>query len=136
MTVIDTTALKLPPSAFDPNRPISSLLKTQVEHFHEAEKRLPSRYHSEIYVNAIKTEDEAAKYIRAVTEAIHAAHKEAAALREAVHAAHKGATALRVAPERKRGIDIAAVTDEHYERQRKPRAVKKSSKSAKGRGRA
>ena len=50
-----------PKSAFNPDRPVSSLLKAQMEYLHEAEKRLPSRYHSEIYVNAIKTEGEAAK---------------------------------------------------------------------------
>ena len=122
MTVIKVPALDLKQSAYDPNRPISSLLKTQVEHLHVAEKRLPSRYHCEIYVNAIRTEGEAANYIRAVTEAIHAAHKEAAA--------------LRVTPAHKRGIEIAAVADERSDCQRKPRAVKKNGKSAKGRGRA
>lgn len=120
MTVIDIAALKLPPSAYDPNRPVSSLLKTQVEHLHEAERRLPARYHSEIYINAIKTEGEAANYIRAVTEAIHAAHKEAAA--------------LRVALARKRGIKIATVADERAGRHRRPRAIKKRAKSSKGRG--
>jgi hypothetical protein len=122
MTVIQVPALDLKQSGYDPNRPISSLLKTQVEHLHVAEKRLPARYHSEIYVNAIRTEGEAANYIRAVTEAIHAAHKEAAA--------------QRTAPARKRGIEIAAVADERSRRQRKPHAVKKKGKSAKGGGRA
>jgi len=69
---------KPPKSAFDPNRPVSSLLVAQMEYLHEAEKRLPSRYHSQIYINAVKTEGEAAKYIRHVTEAIHEAHLEAA----------------------------------------------------------
>jgi hypothetical protein len=122
MIVIKVPALDLKQSGYDPNRPISSLLKTQVEHLHVAEKRLPSRYHSEIYVNAIRTEGEAANYIRTVTEAIHAAHKEAAA--------------QRAAPARKRGIEIAAVADVRSGRQRKPRAVKKKGKLAKGRGKA
>ena len=35
---------------------------------HTAEKRLPLRYRTEIYINAIKTEGEAARYIREVTQ--------------------------------------------------------------------
>ena len=46
-----------------------------------AESRLPLRYRSEIYVNAIKTEGEAARYIAQVTTAIHRAHDDAAKLR-------------------------------------------------------
>ena len=45
---------------------------------HTAEKRLPLRYRTEIYVNAIKTEGEAARYIAQVTAAIHRAHGDAA----------------------------------------------------------
>jgi hypothetical protein len=75
MTVIKVP--KPPVSAYDPNRPVSSLLKMQIEHLSEAEKRLPLRYRSEIYVNAIRTEGEAANYIQSVTEAIHKAHADA-----------------------------------------------------------
>ena len=95
-----------PKSAYDPNRPISSLLKMQVDHLCAAEQRLPSRYRSEIYANAIKTEGEAAEYIRLVTEAIQQAHMDAAARRKPV-------------PKRRRGvIEIAAVADERAERKR------------------
>jgi hypothetical protein len=82
----------------NPDRPVSSLLKMQIEHLQGAEKRLPSRYRTDTYVNAIKTEGEAAKYIREVTEAIHRAHNDAAR--------------ARLAPKRKSGIEIAAVADE------------------------
>ena len=67
--------------AMNPSRPVNALLKAQMEHLHDAEKRLPLRYHSEIYVNAVKTEGEAAEYIRQVTEAIHEAHADASAKR-------------------------------------------------------
>ena len=67
-----------PKSSMNPNRRVSSLLLTQVEHMHTAEKRLPHRYHTDIYVNAIKTEGEAARYISEVTKAIHRAHEDAA----------------------------------------------------------
>jgi len=59
-----------PKSAYDPNRPVSALLKAQIDYLHHAARRLPLRYRSEIYVNAIKTEGEAARYIREVTQAI------------------------------------------------------------------
>jgi len=104
-----------PQSAYDPDRPISSLLRTQIEHLYEAEKRLPSRYQTAVYVNAIKTEGEAANYIREVTEAIHSAHQDAARVRRT----SKG----------KRGLEIAAVADERSERKR-TRAIKKKRGSS------
>ena len=70
-----------PKSAHDPGRPLTSLLKSQIEHLHEAERRLPLCYRTETYINAIKTEGEAASYIRDVTEAIHNAHTDAERLR-------------------------------------------------------
>ena len=82
--------------AGNPNRPVSSLLRTQIEHLHIAERRLPPQYHSDIYVNAIKTEGEAAAYIRHVTEAIHKGHKDAAVRRaKAVRPARKSSKAKR-----------------------------------------
>jgi hypothetical protein len=87
----------LPQSAMDKDRPVSGLLKAQILHLHEAERRLPLRHHTDIYINAIKTEGEAAEYIRRVTEAIHDAHAAAAAKR---------------AKRRPEVVDIAAVADE------------------------
>jgi hypothetical protein len=63
------------------------------------------RYHSEIYIHAVKTEGEAAKYIRHVTEAIHEAHGNAVARAKAV-------------PKRRRVIENAAVADERGEKKR------------------
>src|ERR1035437_2890204 len=118
MTVIKVP--RPPQSAMDLNRPISSLLKKQVEYLYEAEKRLPTKYQSEIYINAIKTEGEAANYTRAVTEAIRSAHGEAAAART-----------RRAAPARKRVIEIAAVADEAAERRRRT-AGRRTRKSERG----
>jgi hypothetical protein len=67
--------------AMNQNRPVSSLLLTQVGHLQHAERRLPLRYRTEIYTHAIKTEGEAAAYIQQVTEAIHRAHADAAGRR-------------------------------------------------------
>lgn len=67
--------------AMNPDRPINCLLLAQVEHLQHAERRLPLKYRSEIYTHAIRTEGEAADYIRQTTEAIHQAHADAAAAR-------------------------------------------------------
>jgi hypothetical protein len=65
------------PKAMNPNRLVNALLLAQVEHLQHAERRLPLRYRTEIYTHAIRTEGEAARYIREVTEAIFAAHRDA-----------------------------------------------------------
>ena len=70
-----------PEDSYNPDRPVSALLKAQIRHLHEAERGLPLRHHTDIYTKAIKTEGEAAEYIGRVTEAIHKAHKMAAAKR-------------------------------------------------------
>jgi hypothetical protein len=67
--------------AMNPDRPVSGLLLAQVQHLQHAEGRLPLRYRSAIYTHAIRTEREAARYIREVTEAIHQAHADAVAER-------------------------------------------------------
>ena len=113
MTLIQVP--KPPRSAWDPNRPVSTLLKSQIEHLYEAEKRLPHRYRSEIYINAIRTEGEAAEYIQKVTAAIHRAHREAEAKR-----GRRGQKGGRV-------IAIAAMADD----QRPARRAKVKRKSAK-----
>jgi hypothetical protein len=61
----------------NPERPVSALLKAQIQHLHVAHRNLPFRYQTDIYPNAIKTEGEAAEYIRQVTEGILAAHETA-----------------------------------------------------------
>jgi hypothetical protein len=98
---------------------MGSLLKAQVEHLREAESKLPLRYRHEIdtYIKAIKTEGEAAAYIRTVTEAIHDAHA--------------NAERVRRAPKRKRVIEIAAVADERVKREKKNSRKRRATKSKK-----
>ena len=67
--------------AMNPNRPVSTLLLTQIQHLQHVERRLPLGYRTKIYTHAIRTEGEAAQYIREVTEAIHQAHSDAATQR-------------------------------------------------------
>ncbi len=111
-----------PKSVRNPNRAVSSLLLAQVKHLREAETSLPSKYRSEIFSHAIQTEGEAARYVRAVTEGIHAAHDEAAAQR------------VRKAPKRKPVIEIAAVADEAAERRARSSSRGKNSKGKKKKG--
>jgi hypothetical protein len=89
-----------PQGKFDPERPASSLLLTQMQHMHEAEKNLPLRYHSELYFKAIRTEGEAAAYIRDVTESIRQAHGDAEAkrARRARHGIALAASAAQARP--------------------------------------
>jgi hypothetical protein len=103
------------------NRPVSSLLVAQVEQMHMAEKRLPLRYRTEIYINAIKTEGEAARYISEVTAAIHRAHSDAAKLR------------TRRAPKLKPAAQIVVAGKE---KAAPKRTLKATAKKASGRVRA
>jgi hypothetical protein len=105
-----------PKKAMNPDRPANALLLAQVQHLREAEKNLPLRYRSEIYINTIRTEGAAAEYIREVTEAIHQAHDDAEAQR-----------AKRMS-QRKRGLALTAQA-ERPSRKRSSRARKKSSAS-------
>jgi hypothetical protein len=111
---------KPPKSAYDPDRPMSSLLKSQIEHLREAESKLPLRYRTELYVKAVRTEGEAARYIREVTEAIRAAHEDA--------------DRARRAPKRKRVIEIAAVADERVERKQERARKRRATKRKKSAG--
>jgi hypothetical protein len=104
--------------AMNPDRPANALIMAQVSHLQHAERRLPLRYRSEIYTHAIKTEGEAAAYIREVTEAIHQAHADAAAQR------------AKPAPKRKRGLEIAAAA-ERASRKRNPQKKIKNTKRKK-----
>jgi hypothetical protein len=107
---------------------MGSLLKAQVEHLREAESKLPLRYRYEIdtYIKAIRTEGEAADYIRKVTKAIHDAHE--------------ATERKRRTPERKRAagrkpvIEIAAVADEQAERKQPRSRGRRATKPKKGGG--
>ena len=100
-------------NAMNPDRPANTLLLSQVQHLREAERELPLRYRTEIYVKAIKTEGEAARYIREVTEAIHKAHRDAVAQRT---------------KNSKRGIAIAAAA-ERAPRKATSKAITKKTKN-------
>jgi hypothetical protein len=104
-------------TAWNPERAMSSLLKWQVEHLQAAELRLPMKYQTDIYVNALRTERDAANYIQAVTERIHLAHADAEAAR--LKPVRRG---------RKPVIEIAAVADDAAERELARKAKPKKAK--------
>ena len=106
-----------PKGIHNPNRPVNALLQAQIHHLRHAERNLPLRYRTEIYANAIRTEGEAAAYIREVTEAIHRAHDDAAKKRD------------QAAAKRKRGLDLAAAAEQS---KRKGRTARKRKDSRKG----
>jgi len=66
--------IKIPrpvPGSFNKHRPISDLLKSQVEHFHEVEMTWPAGKRTSIDIRTIETEHEAAAYIARITAALH-----------------------------------------------------------------
>jgi hypothetical protein len=117
---MDPISVPRPKSVRNPNRAASSLLLAQVKHLREAEKNLPPKYQSGIFIHAIQTEGEAADYISAATKAIHRAHDNAAAQR------------IRKARQRGDVIEIAAVADEAAERRRTSPTGKKQKKKKTG----
>jgi phospholipase C len=62
---------KSDPASSNKNRPISLLIREQVEHLHDVELTLPPEEQTGINTSAITTEIEAARYIAAVTSRLH-----------------------------------------------------------------
>ena len=117
MSVMKIKVPQPPKSAMNKERPVSSLLKTQLEHIQEAEFRLPSRAQTNVYINAIKTEGEAADYIKKVTSRLHQQH--AVALRKQ---SRKRVKTTR-AP-----LEIAAAADSKTPRKTKKKQQRKKAK--------
>ena len=57
---------RAPKSAFKKEREISSLLKSQIAHVADAEKRLPRNKRTNVDVQSITTEHQAAEYVGTV----------------------------------------------------------------------
>jgi hypothetical protein len=57
----------VPREAFNKHRRISDLVRKQVEHFRHIEEKLPSEARAKLPQHDIVTEDDAARYIHAVT---------------------------------------------------------------------
>jgi TIR domain-containing protein len=61
-------------SSYNPDRRLNSNIKAQLRQFQEVEASLPSAFKTGIYVGAIRTEGEAAEYIKQMTENLLRAH--------------------------------------------------------------
>jgi hypothetical protein len=57
----------VPREAFNKHRLISDLVRKQVEHFKHVEQKLPPDVRAKLPQDAVNTEDEAARYISAMT---------------------------------------------------------------------
>jgi hypothetical protein len=58
--------------AYDEDRPISGLIRTQLLHLHQAENlNLPQKYQTGTNINDLLTEGQAGKYIQKVTALLH-----------------------------------------------------------------
>jgi hypothetical protein len=65
--------------AYDPDRPISSLIRTQLLHLHHAEHLvLPQNQQTNVNINTLHTERQASEYIQRVTALLHRHGKKAA----------------------------------------------------------
>jgi phospholipase C len=62
---------KPPLTAMKPDRPLSGLLRDQIDHFHKAELTLPLDQQTGIDVHSIQTEAQASAYIKQITERLH-----------------------------------------------------------------
>ena len=65
------TVPKPHPSAYNPDRPISDLVRNQILHLSVAERSLERRHQSPLDVHAIKTERQASEYIEHLTKKLH-----------------------------------------------------------------
>ncbi|SRR5579871_590755 len=64
--------------AYNPDRPISSLIRTQLLHLHHAEHIVvPEKERTNININTLLTERQASEYIQRVTALLHKHSKKA-----------------------------------------------------------
>ena len=59
------------PSAYNPDRPISDLVRNQILHLSVAERSLEKRHQSSVDVHSIKTERQDSEYIHHLTRKLH-----------------------------------------------------------------
>ena len=76
--------------AYNPDRPISSLIRTQLHHLHLAECiRVPEKARTNININDLHTELAASEYIQKVTALLHKYGKSGEKAKEAKPPARK-----------------------------------------------
>jgi hypothetical protein len=86
--------------AYNPDRPISSLIRTQLLHLHHAEHlAIPPEDRTNININTLHTERQASEYIQQVTALLHKHGNKAA---KKTKPAKKKATARKTASKSKK----------------------------------
>jgi hypothetical protein len=83
--------LRAPKSAFDKDREVSTLLKSQVAHMVEAEQRLPASKRTGVKAESITTEHEAAEYVGKVMKRLYPKARKAWRLPPGARAPNSGA---------------------------------------------
>jgi hypothetical protein len=58
-------------AAYNHDRPISGLIRTQLHHLHAVEQHLPPKERTNININDLHTERQASDYIQKVTALLH-----------------------------------------------------------------
>jgi len=100
-------AIHVPPPparAFNKNRPISDLIRAQINHLKHLEEKMTADVRQQIPQHAIVSEDDAAQYIAAMTRLLRSQSPAGAAAAQPVAPAAKKAIPIRSA----QGLDIAA----------------------------
>jgi hypothetical protein len=115
-----------PKEAFNQHRPVSDLIAKQVEHFRHVEAKLSDAQRASLPQGHIRTEHEAAQYIRAVTQLLlskptPAAQPQVAPVVMPVRAAEPG-----------RGIAIAAAEEKQASAGARKKAAHRPRKTKKG----
>jgi hypothetical protein len=84
-------------SAYNPDRPISDLVRNQILHLSIAERHLDRKHWSRVDVHSIKTERQASEYIHHLTKKIHESHLKAKPSGKAKSSAKRSARKVRKA---------------------------------------
>jgi hypothetical protein len=123
---METIRILTPPrEAFNKNRRVSDLIGKQIEHFKHVESKLPAEMRLGIPQHAVVTEDDAARYIAAMTRLLRGAP---AAANAPIPISDARQPIASVAPQ---GLSLAAAADTAAQPARPPVAKKPSVKTAK-----
>ena len=125
-----------PKQSFNKNRPISDLLKAQVEHFQHLESKLESRMRSPLHPHELTTESAAANYIAHMTGVL-LGESPAPKLLKPARVRSISAPKPKAKTKPKTGLAIAAVgkSGKQAKRSHAKKSVSKPKKSAKGKRR-
>ena len=127
---METIHVPPPPArAFNKNRPISDLIRAQINHLKHLEEKLTADARQQIPQHAIVSEDDAAQYIAAMTRLLRSQAPAGATAAPASPVVPKKAILIRPA----QGLDIAASGKKSKSAPKTKAASPKSSRKEKKR---